>query len=54
MLKSQEQNQEEEQFFGDRRTTRKHDPRHPSEQEIIENEMTDLPFRSVGADIPSR
>ena len=32
--------------LGERKTTRKHDPRQPSEQERIEHEVTRLPFRS--------
>ena len=31
---------------GERKPTRKHDPRQPSEQDRIEHEMTHLPFRS--------
>ena len=37
--------QEEEEEFGEWKTTRRHDPRQPSEQERIEHEMTHLPFR---------
>ena len=45
--KSEEQRKlEEEDEVGERKTTRKHDPRQPCEQERIEHEMTHLPFRS--------
>ena len=37
---------EEEEEFGGRKTTRKHDPRQPSDQESIETGMTHLPFRN--------
>ena len=33
-------------MFGERKTTRKHDPQQPSEQERIEHEMMHLPFRN--------
>ena len=47
--KSEEQRkQEEEEEFGERKTTRKHDPRQPSEQQRIAHEMTHLPFRRGG------
>ena len=51
-VRSQEERRkkEEEEEFGVRKTTRKHDPRQPSEQERIENEMTHLPFRSCCRD----
>ena len=38
--------QEEEEEFGERKTTRKHDPGQPSKQERKKHEMTHLPFRS--------
>ena len=38
--------QEEEEELRERKTTRKHYLRQPSEQERIEREMTHLPFRS--------
>ena len=37
---------EDEVEFGERKTTLKHDPRQPSEQERIEHEMTHLALRS--------
>ena len=42
--KTEEQRKQEE--LGERKTTRQHDPRQPSEQERIEHGMTHLPFRS--------
>ena len=47
--KSEEQRkQEEEEELGERKTTRKHDPRQPCEQQRIAHEMTHLPFRRGG------
>ena len=43
--KQRKQEEEEEEKLGEGETTRKHDPRHPSEQERIEHEMTHLLFR---------
>ena len=40
------QRKQEEDEVGERKTTRKLNPRQPSEQERHEHEMTHLPFRS--------
>ena len=43
---SEEQRRDEKEEFGERKTTRMHDPRQPSQHERIEHEMTHRPFRS--------
>ena len=42
----EQRKQEEEEGFGEKKTTRKHDPRRPSEQERIEHDMTHFPSQS--------
>ena len=42
---SEEQRRDEKEEFGERKTTRTHDLRQPSEHERIEHEMTHRPFR---------
>ena len=43
---SEEQRRDGKEEFGERKTTRMHDPRQPSQHERIEHEMTHRPFRS--------